>query len=95
MKELERLIDTQFIKLFETIKSPETQATDCIKIFKETKQAILKMFEEKDEEIRRAKEALKNQMQCVSELKEFLHNAKQRIVDLEQRLRNAEIQNVL
>ena len=41
---------------------------------------------ERNEEIRRTKEAFQNQMQCVGELKEYLHNAQQMIDALKQQV---------
>jgi len=44
------------------------------------------LYIERNEEIRRTKEALQNQMQCVGELKEYLHNAQQMIDALKQQV---------
>ena len=44
------------------------------------------LYIERNEEIRRTKEALQNQMQCVGELKEYLHNAQQMITALKQQI---------
>ena len=41
---------------------------------------------ERNEEIRRTKEAFQNHMQCVGELKEYLHNAQQMIDALKQQV---------
>ena len=84
MKELERLLRElrrEATIYYETNNMEEL--SKALIAYNQIEQAILKMFEEKEQEIRRTKEALNNQMQCVGELKEFLHSAKHRIAELE------------